>query len=455
MVGRVSISGRRTVVTGVVAMLVIGTGLAAAATPAAVGSGAVTTRVSVDRSGLQANGRSFSPAISAGGRFVAFASGASNLVPGDTNNARDVFVRDRKLQVTRRISVGPGGQQANGDNFEPAISADGRFVVFTSLAFNLVPGDTNGTYDVFVRDRKAQLTRRVSVGPGGQQANDASVAPAISAHGRFVTFFSSASNLVRGDTSIYDVFVRDRKLQLTRRVSVGPGGQQSNAESFDPAISAHGRFVAFYSFASNLVRGDTNNTYDVFVRDRKLQLTRRVSVGPGGQQADDFSQSPAISADGRFVAFESFASNLVPGDTNGTWDVFVRDRVAQVTRRVSVGPAGQQTNRGRRSFSPAISAHGRFVAFDSHAFNLVPGDTNHRLDVFVRDRMAQVTRRVSVGPGGQQANGGSGEPAISAGGRFVAFWSDASNLVAGDTNDAQDVFVRDRKAQVTHRVSVS
>jgi Tol biopolymer transport system component len=441
VVGKISISGWRAVVAGAVATLVVGMGLAAATTPAAVGSGR-----------QQANGDSVEPAISADGRFVAFRSGASNLVAGDTNNADDVFVRDRKLQLSRRVSVGPGGQQANSGSL-PAISAGGRFVAFQSGASNLVAGDTNGTGDVFVRDRVAQVTRRVSVGPGGQQANDFSGDPAISADGRFVAFISRASNLVAGDTNGHrDVFVRDRMLQVTRRVSVGPGGQQANSGSFLPAISADGRFVAFISRASNLVAGDTNNAWDVFVRDRMLQVTRRVSVGPGGQQANGDSVEPAISADGRFVAFVSGAPNLVAGDTNGRYDVFVRDRMLQVTRRVSVGPAGQQANADSRD--PAISAHGRFVAFYSDASNLVAGDTNGTGDVFVRDRRAQLTRRVSVGPGGQQANDFSGDPAISADGRFVAFVSVASNLVAGDTNNAWDVFVRDRMLQVTRRVSV-
>jgi Tol biopolymer transport system component len=308
-----------------------------------------------------------------------------------------VFVRDRVAQLTRRVSDGRGGQQANGDRWGPAISADGRFVAFRSGASNLVAGDTRFTDDVFVRDRVAQLTRRISVGPGGQQANGDSWGPAISAHGRFVAFVSNASNLVAGDTNdTRDVFVRDRVAQLTRRISVGPGGQQANGESLDPAISADGRFVAFDSFATNLVAGDTNNAYDVFVRDRVAQLTRRISVGPGGQQANDHSFTPAISAHGRFVGFVSLASNLVAGDTNQWDDVFVRDRVAQLTRRVSVGPGGQQAN--SYSFGkPAISAHGRFVAFFSNATNLVPGDTNNAFDVFVRDRVAQVTRRVSVG----------------------------------------------------------
>jgi Tol biopolymer transport system component len=458
MVGGVSISGWPAVVAAAVATLVVGTGLAAAATPAGAGSGAVTARVQVGPGRQQANGESNDSAISAHGRFVAFVSSASNLVAGDSNGTDDVFVRDRMLQVTRRISVGPGGLQANDSSSQPAISAHGRFVAFFSHASNLVAGDTNRAGDVFVRDRKLQVTRRVSVGPGGQQANGGGFEPAISADGRFVAFSSFASNLVAGDSNgTSDVFVRDRKLQVTRRVSVGPGGQQANDDSFFAAISAHGRFVAFDSRASNLVAGDTNGTDDAFVRDRMAQVTRRVSVGPAGLQANNESfGAPVISAHGRFVAFSSVASNLVPPgvDTNNNTDVFVRDRVAQMTRRVSVGPAGQQANND--SLEPAISADGRFVAFRSLASNLVAGDTNGFLDVFVRDRMAQVTRRVSVGPGGQQANCClSGFGVISAHGRFVAFTSDASNLVAGDTNMANDVFVRDRMVQVTRRVSVS
>jgi Tol biopolymer transport system component len=203
-------------------------------------------------------------------------------VAGDTNNTVDVFVRDRVAQVTRRVSVGPGGQQPNDSSVEPAISAHGRFVAFISFASNLVAGDTNQSPDVFVQDRRTQVTRRVSVGPGGQQANGFSSQPAISAGGRYVAFTSDASNLVAGDTNQSpDVFVRDRRTQVTRRVSVGPGSQQANSQSFDPAISAHGLLVAFASAASNLVAGDANNTVDVFVRDRVAQVTQRVSVGSG------------------------------------------------------------------------------------------------------------------------------------------------------------------------------
>ena len=308
---------------------------------------------------------------------------------------------------------------------------------------DLVAGDTNDTTDVFVRDRKRHVTRRVSVGPGGAQANIRSFWPAISAHGRYVAFVSYASNLVAGDTNdTTDVFVRDRKRHVTRRVSVGPGGAQGNNKSFDPAVTAHGRYVAFSSYASNLVAGDTNDTTDVFVRDRKTHVTRRVSVGASGAQGNSESFDVAVSADGRYVTFSSRASNLVAGDTNDATDVFVRDRKTHLTRRVSVGPGGAQAN--NESFPPAISAGGRYVAFISDASNLVA--TNDRKDVFVRDRKTHLTRRMSVGVRGAQANYQSYYPAISAHGRYVAFVSEASNLVAGDDNDYPDVFVRDRFA---------
>ena len=397
--------------------------------------------------GRQANFVSEQDAVSRHGRYVAFVSGASNLVAGDTNGVADVFVRDRLAAVTRRVSVGLAGRQADDTSHGPAISADGRFVAFMSFASNLVAGDTNRFQDVFVRDQLAGVTRRVSVGPGGRQANSSSQRPVrISADGRFVAFTSSASNLVRGDTNgVADVFVRDLLAGVTRRVSVGPGGRQADGGSGGAAISADGRFVAFGSAASNLVRGDTNGFQDVLVRDLLAGVTRRVSVGLAGRQADGSSFAEAVSADGRFVAFTSFASNLVRGDTNGVADVFVRDLLAGVTRRVSVGPGGRQADDG--SGGAAISADGRFVAFGSDASNLVRGDTNGFQDVFVRDLLAGVTRRVSVGSGGQ-GNSFSSTAAISPDGRSVAFTSFASNLVAGDTNGVSDVFVRDQFGDV-------
>ena len=247
---------------------------------------------------------------------------------GDTNGAPDVFVHDRRTGAIERVSVDSAGGQANGGNFAPAISASGRYVAFESDASNLVAGDTNRSDDVFVHDRRTGATERVSVDGAGGQANDASFGPlAISANGRYVAFASIASNLVAGDTNNEaDLFVRDRRTGSTERVSVDGAGGQANGGSFFPAISASGRYLAFYSFASNLVAGDTNETYDVFVRDRRTGATERVSVDGAGGQASGGSFFPAISASGHDVAFQSAASNLVAGDTNGTTDVFVRQR---------------------------------------------------------------------------------------------------------------------------------
>ena len=412
--------------------------------------GALTQRVSVATDGTQANNNSSvnaSPPISADGRYVAFASIASNLVPGDTNGTDDVFVRDLRSGTTERVSVATDGSQGNSYSESPAISADGRYVAFVSGASNLVPGHPNDFEDVFVRDRQSGTTQRVNVATDGTEANNGSFSPAISADGRYVAFESYGSNLVPGDTNdLGDVFVRDLRSGTTQRVSVATDGTQGNRLSgghFGPAISADGRYVAFESAASNLVAGDTNHTTDVFVRDLRSGTTQRVSVATGGTQANRNSDSPAISADGRYVAFDSYGSNLVPGDTNENYDVFVRDRQSGTTERVSVATDGTQANND--NYSPAISADGRYVTFQSDASNLVPGDTNGTWDVFVRDRQSGTTQRVNVATDGTQANSGSDSPAISADGRYVAFASYASNLVPGDTNHSEDVFVRDLK----------
>ena len=425
--------------------LVAAVGLVAAGLGApATAVGDTTRRVSVSSTGAEGNDQSRDPAISSDGRYVAFGSDASNLVPGDTNESRDVFVRDRKLGTTRRVSVSSTETQGNSVSFGlPAISSDGRYVAFGSDASNLVPGDTNRSADVFVRDRKLGITRRVSVSSTETQGNGpvSFGPPAISSAGRYVSFGSDASNLVPGDTNVSaDVFVRDRKLGTTRRVSVSSTGAQGDSGSFGPVVSSRGRYVAFSSAASNLVPGDTNDSLDVFVRDRELGTTRRVSVSSTGAQGDSDGFGPAISSAGRYVAFSSAASNLVPGDTNAVQDVFVRDRDLGTTRRVSVSDTGAQGD--SLSFDPAISSAGRYVAFSSDASNLVPGDTEGTVDVFVRDRDLGTTRRVSVSSTGAQSNRISFEPAISSAGRYVAFSSAASNLVPGDTNGSLDVFVR-------------
>jgi len=407
--------------------------------------GQETTRVSVDSSGVEGNSCSVFPAISADGEIVAFWSIASNLVAGDTNVRADVFVHDRSTGLTERVSVDSSGVQGNRDSYAPAISADGQIVAFWSAASNLVAGDTNGYEDVFVHDRSTGLTKRVSVDSSGAQGNDHSFAARISAHGQIVAFQSLASNLVTGDTNgTWDGFVHNRLTGLTERVSVDSSGAEGNGESYVPEISADGQIVAFQSSASNLVAGDTNGTWDGFVHNRLTGLTERVSVDSSGAEGNGHSVYPAISADGQIVAFQSSASNLVTGDTNGTWDGFVHNRLTGLTERVSVDSSGTEGN--GPSLYPAISADGQIVAFSSYASNLVAGDKNGWEDVFAHDRSTGLTERVSVDSSGTEGNGPSLYPAISADGQIVTFWSNASNLVAGDTNGHADVFVHDRCA---------
>ncbi|NIQ99396.1 MAG: calcium-binding protein, partial [Gemmatimonadales bacterium] len=216
----------------------------------------------------------------------------------------DVFVRDRLAGTTERVSVSSAGAQADYCSEDPAISADGRYVAFSSEATNLVAGDTNEAEDIFVHDRDTDATERVSLTNAGGEASHGSRFPAISANGRHVVFVSCATNLVAGDTNAKpDVFMRDRTLSTTERVSVSSAGAQGNMCSSLGGVSADGRYVAFDSVATNLVLGDTNGWWDVFVRDLVSDTTERVSLSSGGAQGDNTSTDPVISSDGRFVAF--------------------------------------------------------------------------------------------------------------------------------------------------------
>ncbi|MCC7362330.1 MAG: PD40 domain-containing protein [Anaerolineales bacterium] len=408
-----------------------------------------TSRVSLTSGGAQATGASYFPSLADNGQVVAFYSYAANLVPGDSNAQLDVFVRDLGVITTTRVSVASSGAQGNGPSYNPRLSGDGRWVAFESQATNLVLTDTNSLRDVFVHDRQTGVTIRVSVGPAGAQATGQSGfgvggnGLAISQAGGMVAFQSEAANLVLTDTnSARDIFVHDLGTHLTTRVSVSTGGGQANGVSTGAALSADGRYVAFDSTATNLVAGDTNGAGDIFVHDRQTGVTTRVSIGLSGAQPNSHSRNPVLSADGRYVAYTSAATNLVTGDSNGADDIFIYDRQTGTTTRASVATGGVEAN----GFSDraALSADGRYLAFKSTASNLVAGDSNGLWDIFVHDRQTGQTTRVSVGPGGAQANGDSNMPVISALGRYVAYAATATNLVAGDTNAAADVFVRDR-----------
>ncbi len=425
---------RRLLVITLIACVALVTG------SAATGGSGTTTLVSVNSGGAPSNGGAFSGEISRDGAFVAFESDGSNLVPGDTNENTDVFVRDLQSGLTDRVNVATGGAQSTGTGYAPSISAGGRYVTFASDANDLVSNDTNtsvGGQDVFLRDRQTGVTELVNLSSAGIQAAQDSFSglPAISPDGRYVAFKSTAANLVPGDTNVYaDIFVRDRQTGTTERISISSTGAQANGVSWSAAISSDGRFVAFDSLASNLVPNDTNGGYDLFVRDRQAGTTQRVSVDSAGIQGNAISGQYGldISPDGRYVAFSSKATNLVTGDTNNALDIFVHDRQTGTTERASVD---SQENQGSgccwQTQAPSISSDGRFVAFQSE-HTLVSDDTNNKTDIYRRDRLAGTTTRVSVSSSGAQANDFNFAPTISADGRYTAFTSYADNLAPGD-----------------------
>jgi len=412
-------------------------------------------RASVDSAGAEADFGGLEPAISADGRTVAFQSGAATLVPGDTNGAVDVFVHDRMSGATVRVSVDSAGQEANGGSIGAALSADGRFVAFTSVASNLVPNDTNGVADAFVHDRDPDgngifdegngVTTRVSVDSNGNQANGWTYVVCISGDGSRVAFSSLASNLVAGDSnSAQDVFGRDLVSGTTVRASVDTSGNQATGSSSSPSLSADGNFVAFTSDASDLVAGDANQLRDVFRHDLATGATIRVSVDSAGGDADGWSDSgaQALSADGSLVVFQSLADDLVANDSNGMRDVFLRDVGGGTTIRVSLGPGGTEGNGD--SFESAISGDGRVVGFSTVADSFGARDLGGHADCYVRDLALGTTELVSRDFTASSGDGESRRAAIDATGVSVAFDSVATDLVAGDGNSWVDVFVFDR-----------
>lgn len=401
-------------------------------------------RVSVRTDGHQARGSSDFPAISANGKFVVFHSSASNLVADDTNDANDVFMRDLVRQKTERISVSSAGVPGNADSGYASISANGRFVVFSSDASNLVPADTNGISDVFVRDRRTKTTTRISVRSGGGQAGGGSIGSAgsvVSANGRIVAFVSDDSDLVPNDTNgQFDVFVHDICSNITRRISVASDGREANSYSNQAAISADGRFVAFISNASNLVSSDTNGVADVFLHDLRTGMTRRVDIGAGGVQANAGSNGGvSISSSGRFVAFSSDASNLVSGDTNDATDVFIRDLLTDLTVRESLGERKAQL-RGQ-SFINSISGNGAIVAFE-YFDGYATDDRKNDSEVYLRNRNTNKTISVTSGCLGATVMGCSANGMLSESGKVIGFQAYADYLVPHDTNEENDIFIR-------------
>jgi Tol biopolymer transport system component len=307
-------------------------------------------------------------------------------VPGDTNGVEDVFVYEWQAGTLSRVSVSSSGLEGNGMSVQPSISADGRYVAFVSLADNLVEGDTNSASDIFVRDRHTGQTTLASISDRGEVGDGSSKYPVLSADGRFVAFQSKSSNLAADDTNqLYDVFVRDRAARTTELVSRGPDGV-GNHESQRPTISDDGRYVAFESWARNLVPDDHNRYSDVFVADRETDVIKLVSVTPAGEQATNVSGGAVISSDGRFVAFASRADNLSPEDQNLQYDVYLHTRRTGTLTLISRNLNGHAGNGS--SISPALTTSGNYIVFDSLATDLVRDDRNERVDVFVFDAYA-------------------------------------------------------------------
>ena len=397
-------------------------------------------------------------ATSPNGRYVAFASDASNLVPGDTNGATDVFVRDTLLGTTTRVSTDSAGNQGNYPSQFPALAVDGGgtvFVAFQSSATNLVSGGSPG--GLFVKNLGTGITTCVSTDSAGNFGNNSSYQPALAFDHNgtgYVAFTSLATNLVSGDTNNgYDVFVKNLTTGVTTRVSTNSAGNEGNSpeSGYMGAIAVDGSgnvLVAFFGYASNLVSGDTNATEDVFVKNLTTGVTTRVSTDSAGNQGNGPSELPALAVDGSgtvYVSFDSNASNLVSGDTNVTVDVFVKNLTTGITTRVSTDSAGNEGNDTSGFAAPAVDRSGSlFVAFQSNATNLVSGATYGTRQIFLKNMSTGIIARVSSDVAGNPANSDCTFPSLAIDGTgvsYVTFYSYASNLVSGDTNATTDVFL--------------
>lgn len=425
--------------------------VAAALPQLALAAGDTTELVSQATGGQRSNGFSGYPALSADGRLVAFASRSDRLAAGDRNARNDVFVRDRAAGTTTRVSVGPAGAEGDGSSVFPLLSRDGRYVAFYSEASTLVPKDLNKRADAFVRDLALGATVRASLASTGREAltGGGALPTAISADGRLVAFISTARDLVPGTPGPFlNLFVRDMATGVTTLEALATGGAPANKATYYPAgMSGDGRFIAFASDATNLTSLPLNRITQVYLRDRAAGTTSLVSVDTKGGAANNVSGDPVVSDDGTVVAFSSLATDLVAGDTNGRSDAFVRDMVAGTTTRIGP-PAGVRGQANGITYVRGISADGRYVLLASEATNLVAGDTNGWPDLFVFDRQTATTTRASLGATGKQGAGGIDmfHAAISADGSVAAFSSTAPDLVTGDKNKVDDVFVRVRAA---------
>lgn len=395
--------------------------------------GKALTGITVQPWGFKANNFSSAQGISPDGQWVVVNSIANNIILPDTNGAIDTFIWGKNFGWFWRVSEDANGVIGNGFSQTAAVADTGN-AAFESFATNLVPGDTNGLGDVFYKDWQTGAIEFVSQSTAGVLGNGASAFPRIDGSGNRIVFQSFASNLISNDANNFrDVYLRDRIAGTTSRVSVDSNGVEGDNHSDRPFISSDGRWVTFQSLATNLVAGDTNLRRDVFLRDTFSGTTLRVSVGNTGVEANFESTSMDVSDNGEWVLFRSRATNLVANDTNGVHDLFVHHWPTGYTERVSVGSGGIEANAVSNLCS--LSGDARFVAFESEASNLVSGDTNGFRDVFLRDRLLDQTTRISVSAEGLEGTQISASPFISSDASQVAFSSQANNLVLNDPSD--------------------
>ena len=407
------------------------------------GEGGSNTRVSVSSSNVAADAATSVAAISPDGKRVVFASAGTTLVSGDANGVSDIFVYDVSDAATTRVSVSSAEVEANGASTNPHFAGtDGRFVVFESEATNLIGSDSNAFRDCFLRDRELGTTERVNLDVTGGGANAVCSTPRVSADGRYVVFASGASDLVDGDTNgKIDVFLRDRTAGTTTRISLAADGTESDADATSPLISPDGAYVLFQSAATTLSALDENAAAQIYLYNVASGALSIVSLRNNQPTitGNGASAAASISDDGRYVVFESAATNLIATDTNGVVDCFLRDLTASTTERISVASDGTVAN--GRCANPMISGEGRYVAFASEASNLATGDTDTDGDIYVRDLNRETTAVVSDGVGDVAANGVSSTPTVEADGNRVVFLSAATNLIASDANGVVDAFL--------------
>lgn len=416
---------------GILAGSLLWTGTSSATVPG------VNSLLSVDSSGNQSNQVSYQPSVSGDGRYVAFESQASNLVSDDTNSARDIFVRDRTNSTTVRADVSSAGVEANADATQAKISYNGRFVVFASSASNLVGSDTNGTSDIFIRDLQSGTTTRVNTATSGTQGNGGASWPDVSADGRFVTYMSSGNTLdtsISGTVTNFQVYVKDMKTGANKMLSHSAGNVVGDAGSSAPRISCDGGVVVFESRSTNLVASDTNGYGDVFVVTQGWSGDDLVNATINGNQN---SQFPTVSCDGNFVAIQSGANNLLSGTTTSGLNIYRYNRLDstfQVASKYTSGSLGTASNQ-----YPEISGDGRFIVFETDE-QFSANDTNPRTDIYLRDMRGATTQLLSINKTGTAAAGFTSMSSISDDGTYAVYEGFSPNIVSNDTNGYQDIF---------------